>query len=175
MGPIGRSSQEGAIGDICRLYTRTHPFYAPFRIQTAYGAVVETEKVCVNLPAAELGKIDVLVAEGLYASRTDLIRAGIRTVLEANPEPVERAVVSGGARVGYQLLLRSEVEEWRAAGRKVDLFVVGVLRIQNGVSPELADATIARIRIFGSLRGPADVLARLEDRVVHGLEELLGE
>lgn len=136
---------------------------------------METEKVCVNLPAAELGKIDVLVAEGLYASRTDLIRAGIRTVLEANPGPVDRVVVSGGARVGYQLLTRGELEDWKARGQQLDLFVVGVLRIQNNVSVELAEATIARIRIFGSLRGPAEVLSRLEARVTRGLDELLGE
>ena len=136
---------------------------------------METEKVCVNLPAAELGKIDVLVAEGLYASRTDLIRAGIRSVLEANPEPVDRVVVSGGARVGYRLLTRGELEEWEASGRQVDLFVVGVLRIQNNVSADLAEATIARVRIFGSLRGPAEVLSRIENRVVRGLDELLGE
>ena len=136
---------------------------------------METEKVCVNLPAAELGKIDVLVAEGLYASRTDLIRAGIRTVLEANPGPVDRVVVSGGARVGYQLLTRGELEEWKEEGKQLDLFVVGVLRIQNNVSAELAEATIARVRIFGSLRGPADVLNRLEPRVTRGLDELLGE
>lgn len=136
---------------------------------------VETEKVCVNLPAAELGKIDVLVAEGLYASRTDLIRSGIRSVLEANTEPVDRVVVSGGARVGYQLLSRGELEEWRAEGQQVDLFVVGVLRIQNNVPADLAEATIARIRIFGSLRGPADVLNRIEGRVIRGLDELLGE
>lgn len=36
---------------------------------------METEKVCVNLSAAELGTIDVLVAQGLYTSRSDLIRA----------------------------------------------------------------------------------------------------
>ena len=132
---------------------------------------METEKVCVNLPAAELGKIDVLVAEGLYASRTDLIRAGIREVLDSNPQPVERAVVSGGARVGYQLLLRSELEEVKRAGRRLDLFVVGVLRIQGSVSPELAEATIERIRIFGALRGPSDVLRRIDSRVARGASE----
>jgi Arc/MetJ-type ribon-helix-helix transcriptional regulator len=134
---------------------------------------VETEKVCVNLPAAELGKIDVLVAEGLFASRTDLIRAGIRTVIESHRQPVERAVF-GGARVGYQLLLRSELEEARRAGVRLSLFVVGVLRIQGTVTPELAEATVERIRIFGALRGPAEVLSRLEPRVVRGAENLEG-
>jgi Arc/MetJ-type ribon-helix-helix transcriptional regulator len=129
---------------------------------------VETEKVCVNLPAAELGKIDVLVAEGLFSSRTDLIRAGIRSVLEANSQPVERAVVSGGARIGYQLLLRAELESARLAGKRLDLFVVGVLRIQGTVTPDLADATISRIRIFGAVRAPDQVLRRISDRIVRG-------
>jgi Arc/MetJ-type ribon-helix-helix transcriptional regulator len=130
---------------------------------------METEKVCVNLPAAELGKIDVLVAEGLFASRTDLIRAGIREVLESNPQPIERAAVTG-ARIGYQLLVRSELEEVRRSGKRLDLFVIGVLRIQDTVSPELAEATIERVRIFGSLKGPDQVLRRINDRVVRGAE-----
>lgn len=131
---------------------------------------METEKVCVNLPAAELGKIDVLVAEGLYASRTDVIRNGIRTVLEAHDETVQRVVRS--ARIGYQLLTRTELEGANRAGARLSLFVVGVLRIQSGVTPELADASIERLRIFGSVRGPAAVLERIEDRIVRGGDNL---
>lgn len=132
---------------------------------------METEKVCVNLPAAELGKIDLLVAEGLFASRTDLIRAGIRSVIEEHGQPVERAVV-GGARIGYQLLLRSELEAARRTGVRLRLFVVGVLRIQGSVTPELAEATVERIRIFGTVRGPDDVLAVLDPRIIRGTENL---
>jgi len=131
---------------------------------------METEKVCVNLPAAELGKIDVLVAEGLYASRTDVIRAGIRTVLDENHESVRRVVTD--ARIGYQLVSKTELEGARRTGVRLNIFVVGVLRIVNGVSPELADQTIERIRIFGSLRATPDVLAVLEDRVIRGSDNL---
>jgi Arc/MetJ-type ribon-helix-helix transcriptional regulator len=133
---------------------------------------LETEKVCVNLPAAELGKIDLLVAEGLFASRTDLIRAGIRTVIDNHPQPVERAVVTGGARIGYQLLLRSELEEASRAGQRLSLFIVGVLRIQASVTPELALETVARIRIFGAVRGTPEVLEALEDRIIRGADNL---
>jgi len=131
---------------------------------------METEKVCVNLPAAELGKIDVLVAEGLYASRTDVIRSGIRAVLEMHEDTVQRVVHS--AMVGYQLLPRSELEVARRNGRKLSLFVVGVLRIPNTVSADLADAAIDRIRILGAVRGPDDVLKRIEDRIVRGSQNL---
>jgi Arc/MetJ-type ribon-helix-helix transcriptional regulator len=132
---------------------------------------VETEKVCINLPAAELGKIDVLVAEGLFASRTDLIRSGIRSILDVHDDAVRR-VTRTDARIGYQLLMRSELENARNARQKQTLFVVGVLRIQGSVTPELADAAIDRIRIFGTVRGPAEVLTRIEDRIIRGGENL---
>jgi Arc/MetJ-type ribon-helix-helix transcriptional regulator len=131
---------------------------------------METEKVCVNLPAAELGKIDVLVAEGLFASRTDVIRSGIRHVLESNTETVDRVLHS--AMVGYQVIPRVELEAARRSGRKLSLFVVGVLRIPNNVSPELADEAIERIRILGAVRGPDEVLRRIEDRIVRGSQNL---
>ena len=127
---------------------------------------METEKVCVNLPAAELGKIDVLVAEGLYSSRTDVVRAGLRAVIDAHAEALDRVVRS--ARVGYQLLGRTELEAARAAGSRLSVFVVGVLRIPTGVTPELADAAIETIRVFGVVRAPDAVLARIEDRIVRG-------
>jgi Arc/MetJ-type ribon-helix-helix transcriptional regulator len=132
---------------------------------------VETEKVCINLPAAELGKIDVLVAEGLFSSRTDLIRSGIRSILDVHDDAVRR-VARTDARIGYQLLMRSELEQARNSRQKLTLFVVGVLRIQGSVTPELADAAIDKIRIFGAVRGPAEVLARLEDRIIRGGENL---
>src|SRR3954452_3451476 len=130
------------------------------------GCPVETEKVCVNLPAAELGKIDVLVAEGLYASRTAVIRNGIRLVIDAHPEPVQRLVPD--ARVGYQLLMKSELDTALRAKTRLSLFVVGVLRIQGNVTPELADQTIERIRIFGAVRAPDNVLRRIDDRIIRG-------
>jgi Arc/MetJ-type ribon-helix-helix transcriptional regulator len=132
---------------------------------------METEKVCINLPAAELGKIDLLVAEGLFASRTDLIRSGIRTVLDAHQETVHR-VARTDARIGYQLLMKSELEHAANIRKPINTFVVGVLRIQGSVTPDLADEAIERIRIFGAVRGPAEVLKRIDDRIIRGGENL---
>jgi Arc/MetJ-type ribon-helix-helix transcriptional regulator len=132
---------------------------------------VETEKVCINLAAAELGKIDVLVAEGLFASRTDLIRAGIRSVIDSHDDAVRR-VAMPDARIGYQLVSRAELEVAKNTRRKLVIFVVGVLRFQASITPDLADEAIGKIRIFGALRGPDDVLKRIDDRVVRGSQNL---
>ena len=128
---------------------------------------MDTEKVCVNLPAAEIGKIDVLVAQGLYSSRTDLIRAGIRKTLEDNHDAVT-TVIQGGARIGYQILSRAELEMAKRGGTKLNIFVMGVLHIQASVTPDLADATVDHIQIFGSVKGPKAVIDRLGDRIVRG-------
>lgn len=128
---------------------------------------MDTEKVCVNLPAAELGKIDVLVAQGLYSSRTDLIRAGIRRTIDENSEAVDR-VATGSTGIGYMIVSKTDLENARRANKKLRFFVVGVLRIQATVTPDLADAAIDHIQIFGSLKGPKAVLDRLGDRVIRG-------
>jgi len=128
---------------------------------------MDTEKVCVNLPAAELGKIDVLVAQGLYSSRTDLIRAGIRRTLEENNEAVQR-VATGSTGIGYMIMSKAELENARAAKKKLKYLVVGVLRIEKSITPDLADDAIEKVQVFGSLKGPQAVIDRLGDKVVHG-------
>ena len=41
----------------------------------------ETEKITINLGPVDLGQIDLLVEEGFYSNRTDLIRTAIRNQL----------------------------------------------------------------------------------------------
>ena len=128
---------------------------------------MDTEKVCVNLPAAELGKIDVLVAQGLYSSRTDLIRAGIRRTIDDNVEAVQR-VATGSTGIGYMIVTATDLETARREKKRLRYFIVGILRIQGTVSPELADETIDHIQIFGSVKGPKAVLDRIGDRIIRG-------
>ena len=53
----------------------------------------ETEKITINLSVVDLGKIDLLVEEGFYSNRTDLIRTAIRNQLERHADAVEQAIV----------------------------------------------------------------------------------
>src|ERR1700752_2958900 len=52
--------------------------------------LMETEKVCVNLSAAELGHLDILVAEGVYVSRTDAVRAALRREFALHQAAIDR-------------------------------------------------------------------------------------
>ena len=50
-------------------------------------------------------------------------------------------------------------------------FVLIQIRV-GGQTARLSDETVERIRIFGAVRGPAEVLARIDDRIIRGGENL---
>jgi Arc/MetJ-type ribon-helix-helix transcriptional regulator len=54
--------------------------------------VPETEKITINLGHVDLGQIDLLVREGFYSNRTDLIRTAIRRELDRHGEAVKQSV-----------------------------------------------------------------------------------
>ena len=130
---------------------------------------METEKVCVNLSGAELGALDVLVAQGLYTSRSDVIRAGIRDITERHAVALER-VTKHATCIGVMALNRSYLEQVVRDGKRLAIVVVGIFRLADDVSPELADAAIERAQVLGSVRAPQAVLDRLADRVSRNLE-----
>ena len=130
---------------------------------------METEKVCVNLSGAELGAIDVLVAQGKFTSRSDLIRAGVRLVTELHEPALERATRHATC-FGVMALTRGHLQDVVADGKRLKVFVVGICRIADNVSPELADEAIEAMQVIGSLRAPQPVLDRLGDRVSRNLD-----
>lgn len=130
---------------------------------------METEKVCVNLSAAELGAIDVLVAQGLFTTRSDLIRAGIRAMSDLH-EPALQRVTKNATCLGVMLLSRDHLEQVVAKGERLRVFVVGILRIDSRVTPELADRAIEHVQLLGSVKAPPAVLSLLEDRISRNLD-----
>ena len=125
----------------------------------------ETEKVTINLGFVDLGRIDLLVREGFYSNRTDLIRTAIRNQLESHAETVNRSVSRLTFEMGLRDFRRAELEAVRAAGERLRIRVVGLARIAPDVTPELALATIEAITVLGALQASAEVKAALADRI----------
>jgi Arc/MetJ-type ribon-helix-helix transcriptional regulator len=138
-----------------------------------------TEKVCVNLSAAELGKLDVLVAEGVYVSRTDVVRAALRREFDVYERVIERhldseavaarhlpdKVVRVFTGIGYSRIPADYLEERLARGERIETVCAGIVTFADDVTPELADKTVYSLRILGSVRGPKPVLDRIADRI----------
>lgn len=130
---------------------------------------METEKVCVNMSASELGTMDVLVAQGLYTSRSDVIRAGVRAVTEQHKPALQRATQTA-TTIGLMMLGRRDLEKAVHEGKRLQVFVVGILRIESAVTADLADEAIEHIQVLGSLRAPQPVVDRLGDRISRNLD-----
>ncbi len=62
----------------------------------------DTEKLTINLGVIDLGQIDLLVQEGFYANRTDLIRTAIRNQIAAHADAVRQTVARRTLLLGLQ-------------------------------------------------------------------------
>ena len=126
------------------------------------------EKVTINLGPVDVGRIDLLVEEGFYGSRTDVIRTAVRKILDEHKESINDAIVRQSYAVGVVQWNRAAFEDFRKRKERVNVRVIGVLRIAHNVSPDLADEVVESIRVLGHLSAPAAVRKRLEPKMVRG-------
>ena len=127
--------------------------------------VSETEKITINLGLIDLGQIDLLVQEGFYSNRTDLIRTAIRNQLQTHAEVVRQTVARKSLVLGLQHYSRADLEAARDAGQKLQIQILGLATIGNDVSPELALASIDSITVLGALHASPAVKAALAGRI----------
>jgi len=126
----------------------------------------ETEKLTINLGVVDLGQIDLLVQEGFYSNRTDLIRTAIRNQLSSHGDEVKRTVARRTLVLGLQHFGRAELERAVADGQMLQIQVVGLARIANDVSPELALAAIRSIEVLGAFHASPAVRKALAGRIL---------
>jgi Arc/MetJ-type ribon-helix-helix transcriptional regulator len=127
--------------------------------------VGDSEKITINLGFIDLGQIDLLVHEGFYSNRTDFIRTAIRNQLTTHAEVVKLTVARKTLVLGLQDFSRKDLETVQTAGQKLQIQVLGLARIAEDVSPELARATIDSVTVLGALHASAAVKAALADRI----------
>lgn len=125
----------------------------------------DTEKITINLGPVDLGQIDLLVQEGFYSNRTDLIRTAIRNQLQSHGDVIRQTVARKSLVLGLQHYTRADLEAVRDAGQKLQIQVLGLASIGADVSPELALATIESVTVLGALHASAAVKAALAGRI----------
>lgn len=125
----------------------------------------DSEKITINLGLVDLGQIDLLVSEGFYSNRTDLIRAAIRNQLASHADAIRQSVARRTLVVGLQDLSRADLEAARRSGTRLRIHVLGLVRIAADVSPELARESIESITVLGALQASAPVKAALAGRI----------
>lgn len=127
--------------------------------------IAESEKITINLGPIDLGQIDLLVQEGFYSNRTDLIRTAIRNQLNQHADVVKQTVARKSLILGMQHYSRADLERIQAAGQRLQIQVLGLASIASDVSVELALATIESIFVLGSLHASAVLKTALAQRI----------
>lgn len=125
----------------------------------------ESEKITVNLGLIDLGQIDLLVQEGFYSNRTDLIRTAIRNQIAVHADVVRQTVARKSLVLGLHHYSRSDLEAAQAAGQKLQIQILGLATIASDVSAELALAAIESIVVLGALHASDEVKRALAGRI----------
>jgi Arc/MetJ-type ribon-helix-helix transcriptional regulator len=128
--------------------------------------LVESEKITINLGPIDLGQIDLLVSEGFYANRSDLIRTAIRNQLQTHAEVVRQTVARRSLVLGMHHYSRADLERAQQAGERLQIQVLGMASIANDVSVELALATIDSIVVLGALHASSALKTALAGRIL---------
>jgi len=125
----------------------------------------DTEKITINLGYVDLGHIDLLVNEGFYSNRTDMIRTAIRNQIATHADVVKKSIVRHTLELGMRFYSRADLETVKASGGKLNIQVVGLVTIASDVPPDLALAAIESITVLGALQASTEVKAVLSDRI----------
>jgi len=123
------------------------------------------EKITINLGYVDLGQIDLLVQEGFYANRTDLIRTAIRNQLAIHADAVKQSAARKTLVLGIQHFSADDLRAVKAAGQALQIRVLGLASIAPDVTPELALAAIDSVVVLGALHASPAVKAALAGRI----------
>jgi Arc/MetJ-type ribon-helix-helix transcriptional regulator len=131
---------------------------------TLAAAKAADEKITLNIGCIDLGQIDLLVQEGFYSNRSDLIRTAIRRLLVSHEDVVQQVVSRKTLVLGIQHYTRADLESLRKAGERLQIRVLGLASFADDVPPELALETIESITVLGALHASPAVKRALAGR-----------
>ncbi len=129
------------------------------------------EKITVNLPLVDIGKIDYLTEHGHYNSRAEFIRVAVKNEINSHKYEFdtiarryqEDETIKMNFVIGSLTLSRSYLERLLKRGEKTRIFVIGHLNFTKDVDVELVQKTITSFKVYGIKRGPPGVIDLLKN------------
>ena len=125
----------------------------------------DTEKITVNIGIVDLGRVDLLVQEGFYASRADFVRTAIRNQLERQRSAVDSITTRKSMVIGTLSYTHHELDQKHEDNEMINVKVIGMFILTDDVTPQLALDTIQSVTVRGVFKAPEDVKEALKDRL----------
>jgi len=139
--------------------------YIPSREMAREEKVPDSEKITINMNVVDLGKVDLLVQEGVYSNRTDFIRTAIRNLLDKHSPEIQQSVTRHSYAIGVLLYNHVDLERFRAKGEKLSIRVIGVVVLDKDIPADLAAEVIESVQVRGVFKASEAVKAALADRM----------
>lgn len=114
----------------------------------------KNEKVSFNVNLVDLGKIDLLVENGLYSNRTEFLKAAILHELDRNEHWMKQTLHARESVVGAMSLTQKSLSQYT---KRTDLTVIGYLTISEQVRLEQLREVFDSIRVFGKVKAAPDI------------------
>ncbi|MDR3310199.1 MAG: hypothetical protein LBS90_02475 [Oscillospiraceae bacterium] len=130
---------------------------------------MKSEKLTVNFTETEVAQIDYLTAGmGLYSGRSDFVRFAVQLELRRHESDFQQFLANGArgaeyrAATGSLTFSRGDLEEWRDAGQRAKIFVIGTLELRDDIDAKLAAQAIASVEVYGAFKARDEVKALFE-------------
>ena len=128
------------------------------------------EKITVNLPLVDIGKIDYLTEQGHYNSRAEFIRVAVKNEINSHKYEFENItrkyqdeeINRMNFVLGSLTISRNYLEKLRDKGEMTKIFVIGHMRFAKDVDVEIVEKTVSSFKVYGIKRGPPGVIEFLE-------------
>ena len=115
-----------------------------------------TEKVSVNMNAATLSAIDLLVDGGYYSTRSDFINQAVREGIQRHQSAVDRLIAQQEKRAGAGEwfmgifgLTAADVDRMYASGERTRIRGYGVLVLDKACNADKLFAVVESIELRG--------------------------
>lgn len=118
---------------------------------------MSSEKVSFNISVVDLGKIHLLVENGIYTNRTDFITKAILNELNRNTSIIEKAEQKSNVVLGILSYSKDNLEKLVKSNTKLSIYLIGMLIIDKDVTLELAESAISKITVYGKYNGPENI------------------
>ena len=121
-----------------------------------------TEKVSVNMNAATLASIDLLVDGGYYSNRSDFINQAVREGLQRQQSTVDRLVARNEKKAGDWFmgvfgLTAADVERMYASSERMRIRGYGILILDRTCDTDKLFAVVEDIELKGKAICPPAV------------------
>lgn len=117
----------------------------------------DTEKITINTNAVDSEKVELMVDEGFYSNRADIIKTSVHNQLNAHSRTIEDVITVKSYEIGINYYDRKSLEQILEQNKLLNIKVVGMLVLKDDIDLELAKKTINSIKVFGVLKASREL------------------